>query len=49
MKIVTLAALLARAPVLCLAEKVAVTFDDLPLNGSLRAGVTWNSTWMPNT
>jgi hypothetical protein len=40
MKIVTLAALLALGPALCLAEKVAVTFDDLPVNGSLPAGVT---------
>jgi hypothetical protein len=34
------AALLMLAPALCAAEKVAVTFDDLPLNGSLPAGVT---------
>jgi hypothetical protein len=35
-----LAALLALVPALCVAEKVAVSFDDLPLNGSLPAGVT---------
>ena len=40
MRIVTLAALLVLAPALCAAEKVALTFDDLPLNGSLPAGVT---------
>lgn len=37
---ITLAALLALLPALCAAEKVAITFDDLPLNGSLPAGVT---------
>lgn len=37
---VTFAALLALLPALCAAEKVAVTFDDLPLNGGLPAGVT---------
>ena len=40
MKIVTLAALLVLVPVICMAEKVAITFDDLPLNGSLPAGIT---------
>lgn len=40
LKITTLVALLALLPALCAAEKVAITFDDLPLNGSLPAGVT---------
>ena len=31
--------LLALVPVMCCAEKVALTFDDLPLNGVLQAGV----------
>lgn len=35
-----LIALIALVPCLCPAEKVAITFDDLPVNGSLPAGVT---------
>lgn len=35
----TAACLLACIPLLCSAEKVALTFDDLPLNGALQPGV----------
>jgi peptidoglycan/xylan/chitin deacetylase (PgdA/CDA1 family) len=40
MKLATLMALFALVPAVCMAEKVAITFDDLPINGSLPAGVT---------
>lgn len=39
MRAILLNCLLTLAPVVCMAEQVALTFDDLPLNGTLQAGV----------
>ena len=40
MRALLLNCLLTLAPLVCTAEQVALTFDDLPLNGSLQAGVS---------